>query len=308
MPRILIQHRRDTVENWKNINPVLADGEIGFVTGSNPILFKIGDGNTQWNSLAAASSPVGIPGDKGAKGDKGDQGATGVQGSKGDKGDKGDIGNPTPYSLQEKRFTRSGTFIVPVTGFYEVTISGAGAWPPDQTYKNISNEYLWVCPSIGGHGAVGRALLLLTAGESYPVVVGKAKKGEDGEATYFGTPTMLYAEGARAVRDSMEGLPPEMQVRPFSADVLEKPSYSATQVVGAEELFVFPAQPPVRLFAVAIGAVPAQSPFLPPRYGQGGAYQAARVAAGKTVKVDCWNMAGGIVILRWVGTLEEGDQ
>lgn len=47
-----IQHRRDTAAQWDEINPVLAQGEIGYVTsGTNAGNFKIGDGSTVWLSL-----------------------------------------------------------------------------------------------------------------------------------------------------------------------------------------------------------------------------------------------------------------
>ena len=53
----ILQHRRDTLENWKSVNPVLADAEIGFIldldeTGKQKSsLYKIGDGATSWNDL-----------------------------------------------------------------------------------------------------------------------------------------------------------------------------------------------------------------------------------------------------------------
>lgn len=47
-----IQHRRDTASNWSSANPVLAAGEVGYVTsGTNAGYFKLGDGTTAWNSL-----------------------------------------------------------------------------------------------------------------------------------------------------------------------------------------------------------------------------------------------------------------
>lgn len=46
-----IQLRRDTKINWTNNNPILADGEIGFETDTQPYKFKVGDGRTPWNSL-----------------------------------------------------------------------------------------------------------------------------------------------------------------------------------------------------------------------------------------------------------------
>lgn len=53
----ILQHRRDTQDNWSSVNPVLADAEIGFIldldeTGKQKSsLYKIGDGATAWNNL-----------------------------------------------------------------------------------------------------------------------------------------------------------------------------------------------------------------------------------------------------------------
>ena len=46
----LIQFRRDTAERWSQYNPVLLQGELGFVTDTNN-RYKIGDGVHAWNSL-----------------------------------------------------------------------------------------------------------------------------------------------------------------------------------------------------------------------------------------------------------------
>ncbi len=45
-----IQVRRGTATEWTVVNTVLASGEIGFETNTGK--FKIGDGNTVWNSLS----------------------------------------------------------------------------------------------------------------------------------------------------------------------------------------------------------------------------------------------------------------
>jgi hypothetical protein len=59
----LIQHRRDTTSNWSSVNPVLAAGEIGYVTsGTDAGKFKIGNGTTAWNSLAFSSGSGGSGG------------------------------------------------------------------------------------------------------------------------------------------------------------------------------------------------------------------------------------------------------
>jgi hypothetical protein len=45
----LIQIRRGTLAEWQEVNPVLSNGEITFVTDENKI--KVGDGTTSWSSL-----------------------------------------------------------------------------------------------------------------------------------------------------------------------------------------------------------------------------------------------------------------
>lgn len=44
-----IQIRRDTSERWASNNPVLLEGEFGYETDTDCL--KIGDGQTEWNSL-----------------------------------------------------------------------------------------------------------------------------------------------------------------------------------------------------------------------------------------------------------------
>lgn len=53
-----IQLRRDTASAWTLANPVLAQGEIGYETDTG--MFKIGDGSTQWSSLAYQPSSSSI--------------------------------------------------------------------------------------------------------------------------------------------------------------------------------------------------------------------------------------------------------
>ena len=45
-----IQQRRDTAARWSQFNPILLEGEIGYVT-DNPNQYKIGDGVNNWNDL-----------------------------------------------------------------------------------------------------------------------------------------------------------------------------------------------------------------------------------------------------------------
>lgn len=46
----IIQHRRDTKANWSKANPILMEGEIGYVI-DDPNLYKMGDGEHTWNEL-----------------------------------------------------------------------------------------------------------------------------------------------------------------------------------------------------------------------------------------------------------------
>jgi hypothetical protein len=48
-----IQIRRDTAANWESVDPVLADGEIGYDTTSSQ--FKVGNGVDGWSSLIFSS-------------------------------------------------------------------------------------------------------------------------------------------------------------------------------------------------------------------------------------------------------------
>ena len=53
----IIQQRRDILDNWVKVNPVLADAEIGFISDldenskQKSSLYKIGDGKHAWNEL-----------------------------------------------------------------------------------------------------------------------------------------------------------------------------------------------------------------------------------------------------------------
>ena len=54
---VRIQFRRDTANNWKGVNPVLADGEMGVESDTNK--FKFGNGTSTWNELGYANSEAG---------------------------------------------------------------------------------------------------------------------------------------------------------------------------------------------------------------------------------------------------------
>lgn len=46
----IIQQRRDTAARWAQYNPILMEGEVGYVT-DNPNQYKIGNGRDKWNDL-----------------------------------------------------------------------------------------------------------------------------------------------------------------------------------------------------------------------------------------------------------------
>lgn len=55
-----MQQRRGTAEQWTTVNPTLAEGEIGVETDTNK--FKIGNGTSDWSTLAYATSTVDLTG------------------------------------------------------------------------------------------------------------------------------------------------------------------------------------------------------------------------------------------------------
>jgi hypothetical protein len=51
-----IQNRRDILSNWNAVNPVLADGEIGFIKDTNELV--IGNGIDTFSNLSRISLVV----------------------------------------------------------------------------------------------------------------------------------------------------------------------------------------------------------------------------------------------------------
>jgi len=54
MSETVIQIRRDTLANWNQKNPLLAQGEIGIVTDRK--IYKVGDGTNQWVDLDSTNA------------------------------------------------------------------------------------------------------------------------------------------------------------------------------------------------------------------------------------------------------------
>ena len=51
---VVHKQRINTAANWAASNPVLLPGQIGVVSDTTPVKFKIGDGATTWNNLKYA--------------------------------------------------------------------------------------------------------------------------------------------------------------------------------------------------------------------------------------------------------------
>jgi hypothetical protein len=98
-----IQIRRDTLGNWATNNPVLLQGEMGYVTDTNQV--KFGDGVNPWNDLpyfgdVGPVGPTGSAGPAGATGSAGPEGPTGSAGPAGPTGSAGVSTQTGVYSLK----------------------------------------------------------------------------------------------------------------------------------------------------------------------------------------------------------------
>lgn len=89
---IIIQMRRDEAINWFNVNPILADGELGYENDTTK--FKVGDGALDWNSLPYMTTQgiTGLQGVTGLRGTTGIHGFSGIQGIQGNTGVQGATG------------------------------------------------------------------------------------------------------------------------------------------------------------------------------------------------------------------------
>jgi len=91
-----VQIRRDTLINWNTNDPVLLDGEFGYVTDTGE--FKIGNGIDPFSSLGY--SVIGITGPTGSIGETGGTGNSGPTGEIGPTGSQGVVGVTGPTGPQ----------------------------------------------------------------------------------------------------------------------------------------------------------------------------------------------------------------
>lgn len=129
------------------------------------------------------AGPIGPQGPTGPAGPSGPAGPQGVAGLQGNPGTTGPTGPPGPTFLQltgnQQNYTASGTFTVP-SGVNNVlvTLWGGGGGGGDADGAGISGGY---AGGGGGGGAYVRAIVQVTPGQSYSVVVGNAGQTNCGE-------------------------------------------------------------------------------------------------------------------------------
>jgi hypothetical protein len=92
------QQKRGTADRWSSLDPILADGEIGYETDT--VKFKIGDGINRWSSLSYFSTTGG-------------GGGSGTVTSVG-------MTVPTGLSVTPSTITTSGTFAVSLASGYSI--------------------------------------------------------------------------------------------------------------------------------------------------------------------------------------------
>ena len=102
---VQIQIRRDTLSNWTSHNPILAVGELAYVTDTDAV--KVGDGTTTFTNLAYSN--VGPTGPTGPTGPQGIQGIQGIQGVQGPTGPQGVVGPEGPLGPTGPTGSQGGT-------------------------------------------------------------------------------------------------------------------------------------------------------------------------------------------------------
>lgn len=129
-----IQIRRDTLANWATNNPVLLQGEMGYVTDTNQA--KFGDGVNPWNDLPYFGDvgPVGPTGSAGPAGATGEAGPAGPTGSAGPAGPTGSAGVSTQTGIYSLKLEFNGgnlvadPFVQAKDPEGDPITSGSGGW------------------------------------------------------------------------------------------------------------------------------------------------------------------------------------
>lgn len=130
---VKIQLRNDTSTNWTNVNPILAQGEVG--VESNTRLMKIGNGSLRWNELEYYTyGGVGQPLPSGGYGGTAQDLNTAIN----------NIGNSSPKGVYATLTALQTAFPTGTTGIYVVTADGnwyywsGSAWVSGGVYQATS--------------------------------------------------------------------------------------------------------------------------------------------------------------------------
>ncbi|MBV8632095.1 MAG: collagen-like protein [Silvibacterium sp.] len=173
--------------------------------GSEPV-----SGNPNWQQLAAqgATGPAGPAGASGPAGQQGTQGPPGLQGPAGPPGPPGGGGGPNGIA----EYTSDGTFTVPA-GITHIMVEmwGAGGGGGGGNAGATYNCGFSTCSVIGasgpggGSGGYTRAVIAVTPGASYNVIVGAGGAPGAGGSNYNGTGAG-GAGGAAQITDSSSNI------------------------------------------------------------------------------------------------------
>lgn len=132
---VQIQFRRDTTANWNSVNPLLAQGEVGFDITTNQI--KVGDGTNYWTGLTYTMGDDGTSGSSGTDGASGSSGSSGIDGTSGSSGSSGKDGGGANIAVAASGTTSYGDrfpYLLLYTGS-TATLAGGnfnGGWMTDQ--------------------------------------------------------------------------------------------------------------------------------------------------------------------------------
>jgi hypothetical protein len=134
------------------------------------------------NGLNGAPGTAGQNGSPGIPGPAGPAGVTGPQGPAGPQGPPGPAGATIVGPTGSQEFTQSGTFTVPAgVAHLQVELWGAGGGGGGGV--DDANDGIFAGGSGGGSGGYTRAVLSVTPGSIYNIIVGSGGIGGTGTAT-----------------------------------------------------------------------------------------------------------------------------
>lgn len=190
-----IQLRRDQSAVWAAVNPVLAEGELGFEQDTR--YAKIGDGVTPWNELGYLSCPT--PGGGGSP--PSNTGLPAISGTP-TEGQTLNVsngswtGSPTGYARQ---WLRNGAAIAGATGAaYTLLTADVGA--TISCSVTASNAAGSASATSAGVGPVAAAPVAAPTNTGLPAITGTAQAGQTlsvSNGTWTGSPTVYARQWLR---------------------------------------------------------------------------------------------------------------